>query len=747
MPNTNDTNNSNESIQLIDFAYYWNLLLKNKWKILSFAVVVTLLVALVVMSLTPTYRSTARVLIENSQSNVLSIEDVYGLNTSGKEYFLTQFEILKSRELAVRVVNRLNLTTHKLFDPRQQEPGFDWKQYLPIDVQSAESAPLSEEEIEKRVFVRVVDSFRKKLTITPVRKTQLVDISFESSDPAVAALVANTMADIFIESHLEAKLVANKKAVFWLSERLAGLKEKLNASEQKLNDYRLSEGLIDVSGVQTLGAEELEQITQRYIEAKKERSSSEAIFNQVKALGPDPDFELLMAQPSILRHGLIQKLKEKQTEKAIKVAELSKRYGPKHPKMLSANSELSVATNQLQQQVLRVSKGIQVDFETAKRNEAALKLQLESARGQLQSINSKEFTLKELQREVESNRQLYEMFLNRAKETGETEGLETAHARVVDSAVPARLPIKPKKKLLVIAALVLAIGLGAFLVILLDVLDKAIRTAEDIEDKLNVPFLGALPLIKGNKSKVAIDSFSSGKHPGFSEAMKTIRTSVMLSGIDDPHKVIVISSTKPNEGKSTVALNLAAALGQMEKVLLIDADMRRPTVAASLGMPMRTLGLSNLVSGANEAKQCIHKNSDLGIDVLPSGVIPPNPLELISSKKFGFVLKKLSEHYDRIIIDSAPGSAVSDALVLASYANAMVYVVKSDSTSVDHARSVLKRFNEHNAPILGVILNKVDMDKHAVYDDYYSYNYEKGEKEMMVEAALESKELSRERAA
>lgn len=745
MPNINDTNNSNDSIQLIDFAYYWKLLLKNKWKLISFSMVVTMIIALIVMSLTPIYRSTARVLVENSQSNVLSIEDVYGLNTTGKEYFLTQFEILKSRELAVRVVNRLNLTTHKLFDPRQQEPGFDWKQYLPIDTESpAES--LSEEEIERRVFVRVVDAFRKQLSITPVRKTQLVDISFESSDPEVAALVANTMADIFIESHLEAKLIANKKAVFWLSERLAGLKDKLNISEQKLNDYRVSEGLIDVSGVQTHGAEELEQITQRYIEAKKERSQSEAIYNQVKVLGNNPDFEALMAQPSILRHGLIQKLKEKQTEKIIKVAELSKRYGPKHPKMLSANSELSVATNQLKKQAFRVAEGIQVDFETAKRNEAALKRQLDSARGQLQTINSKEFTLKELQREVESNRQLYEMFLNRAKETGETEGLETAHARVIDSAVPPRLPIKPKKKIMVLAALVLSLGFGAFLVILLDVLDNAIRTAEDIEDKLKMPFLGALPLIKRNKSKVAIDSFSSGKHPGFSEAVKTIRTSVMLSGIDNPHKVIVVSSTKPNEGKSTVALNLAAALGQMEKVILIDADMRRPTVAASLGMPMRAMGLSNLVSGANDAKQCIHKSADLGIDVLPSGIVPPNPLELISSKKFEYVIKKLSEHYDRIIIDSAPGSAVSDALVLASYADALVYVVKSDTTTVDHARSVLKRFHEHSAPMLGVVLNYVDMDKHPVYDDYYSYNYEKGEKEMMAETKKEHSS-SQERAA
>ncbi|GAA3912722.1 polysaccharide biosynthesis tyrosine autokinase [Litoribacillus peritrichatus] len=712
---------SAEKAEVIDLSYYWTLLLKSKWKIISFAIFVTISVAIVVISLKPIYKATSRVLIENSQSKVLSIEDVYGLNTSGKEYFLTQFEILKSRELALRVIKRLNLTIHPLFDPRIQEKSFDWKAYLPIDVE-VENAEVSEEQI----LQLVVEKFRKSLIISPIRKTQLVDISFESRDPEVASLVANTMADIFIESHLEAKLLANKKAVFWLTERLDGLKQKLQRSEGELQNYRVQEGLIDVSGIQNFGTEELEQLTQRYIEVRKNRAIAESIYKQVQSLGGTPSFEELMAQPSILKHQLIHRLKERHNEAAIKVAELSKRYGPKHPKMISALSEVDVALSLLQQQVIRVARGIKVDYLTAKENAADLKKQLDDARKEYQIMNSKEVKLRELSREVESNRHLYELFLNRAKETGETEGLQTAHARVVDSAVAPRLPIKPKKKLIVMISLVCSLGLAAVFVILLDVLDSAVKSVEDVEQKLKTALLGTLPLIKGNKSKVAVDAFSSGKHPGFTEAMRTIRTSVMLSGIDNPHKVIVVSSTQPNEGKSTVALNLALAMGQMEKVLLIDADMRRPTLAASLSMDKRSVGLSNLVSGSDEPKSCIHKNEDLGIDVIPAGVIPPNPLELISSSRFNQVLTKLSEHYDRIIIDSAPGSAVSDALVLASYADALVFVVKADSTPAPHAQSVLKRFRDHDAPILGVVLNKVDMDKNPVYDDYYSYNYEKG---------------------
>jgi capsular exopolysaccharide synthesis family protein len=717
------------NIEVIDLSAYWKLITRNKWKIFSFSFLVTLVAVLVVMSLTPIYKATSTVLIENSESKVLSIEDVYGLNTSGKEYFLTQFEILKSRELAERVVTRLSLTTHPLFDPRQQPKSFDWKAYLPIDVERAEQS----EPTEAQYFQQVVERFRKSLSISPVRKTQLVHISFESSDPELAALISNTMAEVFIESHLEAKLLANKKAVFWLTERLDGLKQKLQSSEDALQSYLMAEGLVDTAGIQDLRTEEVEQITRRYIEARKALSEAESIHEQVKVLGANPGFEQLMEQPSILRHGLIHTLKERHTEQAIKVAELSKRYGPKHPKMIAAKSEENVALSELRKQVLSVAKGIEVDYKTAKSNADQLNNQLANARKALQLVNRKEVKLREYQREVESNRHLYELFLNRAKETGETEGLQTAHARVIDTAVAPRLPIKPKKKLIVLLAMVVSAFFAVAIVFLLDALDKAVRTIDDVEHKLKTNFIGSLPLIKGNKSKVAIDCFSSGKHPGFTEAMKTIRTSVMLSGIDNPHKVIVVSSTKPNEGKSTVALNLASAMGQMERVLLIDADMRRPTVAASIGLERRALGLSNLVAGSEEPKECIHRMDELGIDVLPSGVVPPNPLELISSKRFSHVLNKLSEHYDRIIVDSAPGSAVSDALVLASYADALIYVVKADCTEANHAQAVLKRFREHDAPLLGVVLNKVDMSKNSVYDDYYNYNYEKGVEEDLMD--------------
>ncbi|GLQ30289.1 GumC family protein [Litoribrevibacter albus] len=724
MSELKDTSDNIEA-RVIDLRAYYKLITRHFWKIFSFSLVITLFSALLVMSISPTYKATSIVLIENKESKVLSIQDVYGLNTSSKEYFLTQFEILKSRELAERVVERLSLDHHPLFDPRQQDKSFDWKAYLPVEI---EAQDLKEPD-DAEVFQVVVEAFRKSLTVEPVRKTQLVHISFESSDSDMAALVANTMADVFIESHLEARLLANKKAVFWLTERLDGLKHKLLQSEDALQRYLVQEGLVDVSGIQDLRTEEVEQVTRRFIEARKAMSEAESIYLQVQSLGDTPSFEQLMAQPNILRHRLIHSLKEKHAETAIRLAELSKRYGPKHPKMIAAQSEEAVALSQLRKQVIAVTKGIEVDYMTAKKNSEELSRQLAEARKELQRVNQKEVKMREYQREVESNRHLYELFLNRAKETGETEGLQTAHARVIDTAVAPRLPIKPKKKLILIAALILSFLSGVVLVLVMDALDKGIRTSEDIEQKLKANFIGALPLIKGNKSKVAIDSFSSGNHPGFTEAMKTIRTSVMLSGIDDPHKVIVISSTQPNEGKSTVALNLAAAMGQMEKVLIIDADMRRPTVAASIGLERRSLGLSNLVAGSEEASACIHRIDSLDIDVLPSGVIPPNPLELISSKRFTQVINELSAQYDRIIIDSAPGSAVSDALVLASYADALIYVVKADSTDASHALSVLKRFREHNAPILGVVLNQVDMDKHSIYDDYYSYNYEKGMEE------------------
>ena len=701
---------------VIDLSLYWSIIMIRKWKIIVFVGATTLLAALFSLSMERVYRASTTVLIESDQAKIVSIEDVYGVNTTGKEYFLTQFEILKSRQLPERVVKRLELTKHPLFDPRQEDESFSLTGLL---TDSKKVATTDEE-----VFQIVVSRFHEGLSVSPVRNTQLAKIIFESSDPKLAALVTNTLAEEYIDSHLEAKLQVTVQAAGWLSGRLVELRNTLQESERKLQAYRESEGLVDVKGVQTLSADELEELTQRLADASQNRSEAETLYRQVQRLGDEPAYEDLIGIPLILLHPLVQNMREEQGRADRRVAELRKRYGPKHPKMIAAESNAEQAKLQLQYQAARVANGIETDYRGAIQTERTIKAQMDGAKRRVQGVNRKEFKLSELQRDVESNRQLYDMFLTRTKETGEAGGLQSAHARVVDRAIPPRHPIKPRKSLIVMLAMAVSTLIGVMLAFLFESFNKTVRTPDDIEEKLGLPMLGFLPLEASNKSKLPFEGFSLSARGGFSEAIRTVRTALMLSSIDEPHKVTVVTSSIPGEGKSTVALNLARALGQVEKVLLIDADMRRPTMSRVIDLPRESAGLSNLVAGTASLEDVIYRMDDYEVDVLPSGVIPNNPLELISSKRFSGLLDELKEGYDRIIVDSAPAHAVSDVLVLSQAADAVVYVIKADSTSSDIVLKGLDSLRDVNAPVVGCVLNHVDIRKSNRYGSYYKGYYQ-----------------------
>ncbi len=713
-------NNSVESRALdddeIDLRHYWRVIHSQRWNIVSLAVVISVVAALVVLAMRPVYQSSATLMIESQQANILSIEEVYGVGTANKEYFLTQFEILKSRELAQKVVENLDIRHHPDFDPDQQEPmfGVDWRSWLPIEL---DLEPASEDDI----VAGVVDKFIASLSVSPVRNTQLVKVSFESYDPKLAAAVVNDLASVYIDSHLDAKLEATQKAATWLGERLEGLRVNLEEAEIKLQAYREQEELVDVSGVRTLVSRELDEVTQALVEARGRRAEAESVFTEVRALS-DQSPETLASVPAVLAHSLIQRLKEEEAEAERDVAELSKRYGPLHPKMIAAQSKLRAAVDNINKQVVRVVSGVQKDFQVASRSERALEAQLAKVKEQVRDINRKEFKLRELQRDVQTNRQLYDMFFTRIKETDEASGMEAAHARVVDQGIVPRKPVKPRKTLSVVLAFMSALVMGVLLAFLKDALDNTLKTPADVDERLHVPMLGALPKVSGVTKGSPLLPMVDGSQKVFAESVRTIRTGLLLSGIDTTHHITVVTSSVPGEGKSTLSLNLAAALGQMEKTLIIDADMRRPTMAKMCELPPNTPGLSNYIAGTEELSSCVHRIEKLGVDVLPAGVIPTNPLELLSSRKFVETLEKLKQHYERIIIDSAPTQAVSDALVLASYADALVYVVKADATPYTVARHGIDRLRHSNAPMTGVVLNQFDASKGQRYGgDYYQY--------------------------
>ncbi len=716
--------NKPSAVEVIDLAHYWHVVRRQLKKIVALSLVATIISVLVVLSLTPKYSATTTLLIESEEARILSIEEVYGMSGNSSEYLLTQFEILKSRALAERVVKELNLVNVAEYNPAHSSnaKGFSIKEML-----LGESEPLTKEQI----LAKTVDSFWEKISISPVRKTQLVKISVESESAQLAAKASNAVATAYIQSQLEAKVGLTKQAVDWLSERMGGLKNRLNESEDKLQGFRDKNQLVDVKGVGTLIAKELDHITEKLVDARSNRLEFQSTYQQLQNI-KEINFESLSGLPVILRHPLVIKLRENESAAELKVAELSKRYGAKHPRMIAAQSDLLAVKNSMLVQMKRLASGIKNDFLTAQVQEKALEKALKKAKEEVTVINRTEFALSSYVREVKGNRTLYDTFLKRIRETSETGSLQTANARIVDPGVIPEKPVKPKKSLIVALVMIMSLMLGVALAFLLDALDATIKNAEDIDHKLGFALLGILPLLKSTKEKIdiaitpekaPIRAFVHGDNTGFKESVRTLRTGVTLASLESPVQVMLFTSTVPGEGKTTTSANFSAACGQMEKVLLIDADMRRPTIAKQLNIPASSKGLSNAVAYPDTLDESIHHIEDLGIDVMPSGPIPPNPLELLASKNFQEVLAQLKGRYQKIIIDSAPTHIVSDAAYLSTLVDGVVYVIKADSTNDKLVKSGLRRLDESNARILGVVLNQLDLEKEAKYGGDYSYSY------------------------
>jgi capsular exopolysaccharide synthesis family protein len=735
MTNSGMANSGNSAVEVIDLGHYWNVVRRQLKKIIALSIVTTLIAILVVFSLTPKYSATSTLLIEASESKIVSIEEVYGLNGGNSEYLLTQFEILKSRDMAKRVVEKLELVNYAEFNPyhASNKKGFSLKTFI---LGEGDAEPPTQEDI----INKTTDVFWDAVSVSPVRKTQLVKISVMSESPALAQKAANAMSHAYIESQLEAKVGLTQQASEWLTKRLGGLKESLSASEKKLQAFREANNLVDVQGVSTLVADELGQITSKLVDARSIRLEVESNYNQIKRL-EKLDYESLTSLQFILADPLISRLTETQSNTELKVAELSKRYGAKHPKMIAAQSDLDAVKESVLSQMKKLATGIENSFATAKAKEASLLKSLEITKKKMRDINRTEFALGELVRAVKGDRALYETFFKRIRETSATGDLQTANARIVDSAVVPQHPVKPKKKLIVALVLVVSLMFGIALAFLLDALDSTIKNADDIDHKLGFSVLGIIPLLpkvalkgaqkdqhKTETNNTPVRAFVHGDNHPFKESIRTLRTSLTLASLENPAKCLLFTSSIPGEGKTTSSVNLASAYGQMERTLLIDADMRRPSVAKQLRLPAGFKGLSNAVAYPETLDESIHHIEDLNIDVMPSGVIPPNPLELLASKNFETILTTLRSRYDRIIIDSPPIGAVSDALYLSTLTDGLVYVIKADSTKDKLIKTGLARLDQSNARILGVVLNQLDTEKEYRYNTansgyYDSYEY------------------------
>ncbi|MGL6244446.1 GumC family protein [Pseudomonas sp.] len=747
-----------EDQDTIDLLKIWRVIWRAKWSIGWFVLFCCALAIIAVSAITPQYIGSTTLLFNDKTPPLMSFQQVKDSGSNATEYLQTQQALLQSRDLAERAVKKLGLTTNPVTDPRQQpKPWFtprkwladldlDLDQYLPglgtlIPVKGA----LKEED----VFNQVTQNLMLHTSVKFVGKSQLLEIEVELPDPVLAAAAANALAQGFTDSQLDTSEKSSLTTTAWMNTRLVKLRDNLRAAEKKLQGYREEQGLVDVGGVATISANELEMTGNRMVDARRNRAEAESEYRQAKALS-NGDLSRLSSVPAVLSNPLVQQFQADRAKAQAKVDELSARYGPKHPSLISAQSELRAATTSLQLQVQQVVAGIERQFQLASASEASLRQSFNSNKAQIQDIARKEFQLREFQREVDSTRALYETFVTRLKETAATADMDSTKVRIVDPAIVPAEASKPRKTLIVgIVGLVAAL-VGIALALLLDKLSNTFKTDESIESTLNIPLLSVIPLVTKKTRRQLARLFEDNENPRFCETIRNLRTWLMLQGSDMPSQVVLVTSTVAGEGKSTIANNLASSLTPLERVLLIDADMRQPTLSLNFDFPPDSPGLVNVIAGTARLEDCIVSVGNL--DMLPAGSIAPEPLDLftaprlpspadklssarqpppqdlLSSPRMARMLEALKSRYRHIIIDSPPSEMISDALLLARHSDAVIYVVKADSTPINQVQKGIAMLQQSHVPVFGAVLNQVDLRKARKYGynhsrTFYKYDF------------------------
>ncbi|MEM7256873.1 MAG: polysaccharide biosynthesis tyrosine autokinase [Pseudomonadota bacterium] len=716
----------------IDLREYAKILRKYRWPILLCTALVTAITAYVVSGMTPVYRATSTLLIETQQTMPMSIDELVGIDTSNREYYQTQFEVLKSRKLAKRVIEEMGIAKHpELHNPNDALIGQDAAQARSHEsAGSGISIPMEADPVELQI---AVNRFLSRLNITPIRNTKLAKISFESSDPVFAAQVANKIADTYIVSYLDSRMEMGEKATDWLGQRLTELKLKLEESQHQLLTYREQHGLVDIQGsVGKLTEQEIGIITGKLIDAKAKMAEAEILYREVEATRSKGTTALL-GLPIIDSNEMVRRFKVDAQGAQLNLNELANRYGDKHPKVIDARSRLNTAQANLRSQINNIVDSIEKGYQIASQTVASLESNLKEGKQAIQQVGRSEIELLHLEREVELNQKMYDTFYTRIREVDEAEDMTTTNAQISEYAEAPLGPVKPRKALIVLISLLLSLFASTALAFLLESMNDTITSTEDVEKTLKLKMLGIIPLLSksslANEGKGALVPGTLNDRESFEESIKTVRTSVSLEEVENQHQVIMVTSALPGEGKSTLASHLAYSLSQLQSVLLIECDLRRPSLHRSFEFP-DSVGLAQLLNGEARFGECLKQNVFDNLDVIPAGKIPRNPLELISSPRFTHLLEKMKSRYDRIIIDSAPVQAVSDALLLGRLSNTVLYAVRADSTPAHISARGAKRLRDADIDIIGAVVTQVNIRKiksyggdldYQGYYDYYGY--------------------------
>jgi exopolysaccharide transport family protein len=706
---------------------YLRVLIKRKWLVASCVVIIFGVVALATMRSTRIYDAFGSIAINKTDPAIQSLKDP-GAGSSVDYYdptdLDTEVRILKSDLLALQVIKQLNLDKNPEVGGGEETPSNSLS--LTTDALQPDS--------EKTTAL--LAGFKGGLRVTLVPNTRIIEIHYRSADKNLAASVVNTLISTYIEQNFKTRFESTMQASDWLSKQLVDLEMKVQTSQEKLVQYQKEHEILGIDEKQNITTSKLDELNKELTAAESDRMEKESVYRLVQSGDPDTAAAAAVtAGTGTSTSGLMEKMREQQADLKIQIAQLSTQFGNSYPKVVQLNTQLKEVDAQLQIEMTKVVSRVRSGYLASLQHESMLRQAMDIQKQQANKLNENAIQYSLLKRDVESYRTLYEGLMEKLKEAGVTAGLRSNNIRSVDKARVPTAPSEPNVPRNLTFALALGFTTGIGLAFLLEGIDNTVRTPEQAQVISGLPSLGMIPLGSKNgieaaarrltvaTSREAVELVTQSRPQSqMAEAYRALRTSLLLTSLGGPPKVILVTSALPQEGKTTTSINTAIVLAQKgTRVLLIDADLRRPSIHKTLGMGPKT-GLSNVLTGNATLQQAVVRSPLLPtLFILTAGTPPPNPAELLASSNMRDILAELREEYDHIIVDTPPTLSVTDAVVMSTRADAVVLVIRSGQTTKQALRRSRELLLQVNARVAGVLLNAVDLTSP---DYYYYYEYQ-----------------------
>jgi polysaccharide biosynthesis transport protein len=705
---------------------YLRVLIKRKWIVLGCIGIIFGASVIATLRTTPIYDAVGSIAINKPDPVLQGLRDE---TNSAADYYDptdldTEVRILRSDLLALQVIKELNLERLPEFGGSGMHASSSLE--LTTDALQPDSARASS----------LLGSFKGNLRVMLEPNTRIIDIHFLSPSKELAAKIVNTLASTYIEQNFKTRFESTMQASDWLSRQLVDLQMKVETSQEKLVKYQKDHQILGIDEKQNITTAKLDELNKELTTAESERMQKESVYRLAEAGDAESAAAVVSEyKTSDSSSGLLEKLQAQKADLQIQIAQLSTQFGPAYPKLAQLNNQIREIGVQIQGEVKKVSARLRGDYLASLQRENMLRAALEEQKQQENKLNESAIEYSFLKRDFEADRNLYEGLLQKLKEAGVTAGLRSNNIRQVDMARTPAVPTEPNIPRNLGFGFVLGLTSGIGLAFLLEGIDNTVRTPEQAQAISGLPSLGMIPLgsrsnleansrglsVAGSKESVELIT-QSRPQSQMSEAYRALRTSLLLTSVGAPPKIILITSALPQEGKTTTSVNTATVLAQKgTRVLLIDADLRRPSIHKTLGLGPR-VGLSNVLTGGANLQEATFRSSLMpNLFVLPAGTPPPNPAELLASAQMAEVLAELREQFDHIVIDTPPTLSVTDAVVLSTRADAVVLVIRCGQTTKPALRRSREILMQVNARVAGVLLNAVNLDSP---DYYYYYEYQ-----------------------